>query len=105
MSAAGTVRPEISVRAVSTLALYFESVHGRAKLEEAYAQVPGAPPLSFIFEPNNYISFDLTVARTTAGDSGFHDHQSERSGEASALTKILLISSNSAVAWRRSTSC
>jgi putative nucleotidyltransferase with HDIG domain len=57
----GSGQPEISVRAVSTVALYFESVYGRSRLEEAYARVPGAPPLSEIFEPNNYLSFDLTA--------------------------------------------
>jgi signal transduction histidine kinase/ActR/RegA family two-component response regulator len=41
--------------------LYFEREHGRARAEEVYTGLAGAPPLTYIRDLNNWISFDFCM--------------------------------------------
>lgn len=59
-------RPEISCRAVSGLALAFEHLYGRERLQSAYAQVRSPLPLEAVLNPENYVSFDFLVRMTDA---------------------------------------
>lgn len=58
--------PEISCRAVASLALTFERLYGRDALREAYARVESPLPLEAVTNPENYVSFDFLVRITDA---------------------------------------
>jgi response regulator RpfG family c-di-GMP phosphodiesterase/signal transduction histidine kinase len=59
MNLADATRPEMSCRAAMNFGLYFESTYGRERLEKAYRSMGEALPLSYIFDPKNFISFEF----------------------------------------------
>lgn len=59
-------QPEISCRAVSGLALAFEHLYGRERLQKAYARLGSALSLEDVLNPENYVSFDFLVRLTDA---------------------------------------
>ncbi len=51
--------PEHSCRALATVALYFEKIYGRDRLEETYRQLGSALPLEYVLDKKNFVSFDF----------------------------------------------
>lgn len=54
------LKPELSSRAISTFALYFENTYGRARLERAYARLGTNVPLEYALDAKNWVSFDFS---------------------------------------------
>lgn len=74
--ATSQVAPEISCRAVSTVALFFERSYGRARLEQAFESLDSGLDLRFVTDPGNFVSFDfltnfLDALTEASGDPDF----------------------------------
>src|SRR5262245_26511137 len=54
----GDIASEISTRVVSVFFLYFEHAFGRARMEEAFQAVSGTPTLTYVLDPENFVSLD-----------------------------------------------
>jgi signal transduction histidine kinase len=71
-----TTAADLSCRVALGILFYFEHQYGRARMEEVYAGIEGAPPLSYIRDLNNWISVDfgmhmLDAFAEASGDPDF----------------------------------